>query len=327
MIGNIQLLRVIAASGVVLYHGKFILWGVHIDFFGVAIFFVLSGYLMCMVSNRSPLTFALDRLWRIVPNYWLATALLLTVCGMWKYWPLEHMVLSAFFIPHESIAGNLPVLGVGWTLNLEMYFYAIFTLAIFINRAFAPIIVASIIITVKLLLQQFAENGPILLYAAEYVIFFVYGIAIWYITQWVKNRSPQDCVPRWTFPFILAIYMVATIFFYANPFITVPSLFFASILAANHGADRNTKLLILMGDASYACYLLHTILIEILRRHGVDIDGSMPVVIGTLVGSWVIAVVWYISVEKLVLQLRKVIEKSGREKKVVCTLPLDGLVR
>jgi exopolysaccharide production protein ExoZ len=148
MIGNLQILRLFAASGVVLYHTTFNFWGIHTEFFGVALFFVLSGYLMCKVNNRKGLEFATERFWRIVPNYWLAMVALLTFFKTWKRWPIEHTIQSFLFIPHDSIVGMHPVLGVGWTLNMEVYFYLIFTLAILIHQRFAPIIASVAIITI-----------------------------------------------------------------------------------------------------------------------------------------------------------------------------------
>ena len=98
MIGNIQILRAFAASGVVIFHENVNFFGVHTEFNGILIFFVLSGYLMCCLRDKSAINFAMDRFWRIVPSYWLAMVFMLVLFKMWLYYPIEHMILSAFLI-------------------------------------------------------------------------------------------------------------------------------------------------------------------------------------------------------------------------------------
>lgn len=82
------------------------------------------------------------------------------------------------------------------------------------------------------------------------------------------------------------------------------ALFLMAILSANSGADINARGLLLLGDASYACYLLHTILIEILRHQGVATSGTFLFATGVLLASWCLAILWHLTVEKVVLQLR-----------------------
>jgi len=300
-IGNLQILRIFAASGVVIYHANMNIAGIHTDFFGVALFFMLSGYLMCKLSNRSTLDFVRDRFWRIVPNYWLATIVLCTVFGLWSWWPVEHILLSFLFIPHDSPAGIYPVLGVGWTLNMEMYLYSVFAISIYINRIKAPIIAGLIILTVRFALPYVTDNKAIIYYyTSDYLLYFVIGIAIWYLTLTKSGASTK--LPSWTFPISLFAYTIAVVF--TSFIFLVPALFLITILAS----DRKHRLLILMGDSSYACYLLHTILIEFLRTKGFLVSGTIPYTIGVLVASWAIAIAWYISVEKLILILRRSID-------------------
>ena len=89
MIKNIQVLRAFAAIVVVMYHAvglvedygfsyssyKFLTFNVgYWGSFGVDIFFIISGYIMFMIQdkkNKSPFEFAIDRIKRIVPLYWL----------------------------------------------------------------------------------------------------------------------------------------------------------------------------------------------------------------------------------------------------------------
>lgn len=304
MIGNLQLLRAFAASGVVIWHSHASIFGIHTMFHGVALFFVLSGYLMCKISNRSALEFARDRFWRIVPNYWLAMGLVLSLFNMWTYWPVDHAVLSAVFIPHESTSGFYPVLGVGWTLNLEMYFYSVFALSILIFQRRAPVIAGLVILGLSVGLPYATENKALLFYYShDEVKYFVFGIVIWYVSEWIRAKDLRVFLPSWTLPVALAAYALLVLFG-ASPIIIVPALFLTAVFAAGFGADLKPRIVMLMGDASYACYLLHTILIEFLRHKGVATSGTVLFTAGVLAGSWTIAILWHIYVEKLISNFR-----------------------
>lgn len=316
MIGNLQILRAFAASGVVILHSNATIFGVHTEFHGVALFFVLSGYLMSRISDRSAVAFALDRFWRITPSYWLATAVLLTVFNMWKHWPVEHIVLSALFIPHQSPAGFYPVLGVGWTLNLEMYFYAVFAISILINRKFSPLIAGLLISFVYFMAPLVLTNEAALHYLAhKYVWFFIFGIGIWYLSEWLNIKLAGLKLPNSTLPVSIGLYVLVTLLLgskgysvyeiYWSAIISVSVLFLTAILSANFGADLKPRGIIVLGDASYACYLFHTILIEFLRHQGIATSGTFLFTTGVLVASWAFAVLWHLYIEKFISMLHR----------------------
>jgi len=108
---------------------------------GVDFFFVLSGFIICMVHRRDigqpsalPI-YVWKRLMRIYPAYWLGLALLLLLAAMHLTaaigvtldhaapWPL---LLSIALLPQHQA----PLLGISWTLQHEMLFYLMFGLAI-----------------------------------------------------------------------------------------------------------------------------------------------------------------------------------------------------
>lgn len=110
---------------------------------GVRLFFVISGFVMIVASCRLGALqngwsiFAVRRIARIVPLYWLVTTLklatLIATPTVVLHAKLDwaFVLKSYFFIPATNVDGELhPLLGVGWTLNFEMMFYALFTLAL-----------------------------------------------------------------------------------------------------------------------------------------------------------------------------------------------------
>ena len=109
---------------------------------GVDIFFVISGFIMVYVTwgkldrPGAHWHFLRARLIRIVPLYWFYTLLLaavaLTVPSVLDtaIFSVEQLLSLLLFIPGLFGADARPLLKFGWTLNYEMFFYAVFFLGI-----------------------------------------------------------------------------------------------------------------------------------------------------------------------------------------------------
>jgi exopolysaccharide production protein ExoZ len=285
MISNLQLLRALAALGVVFYHTAFTFnGGVHTEFQGVAVFFVISGFIMTHITRDDSGHFFTQRLIRIVPLYWLCT---LPFLAMWfkgtgRAWAdasIAHIVESLFFIPYRDVNGDtLPLLGVGWTLNLEMFFYAVFALSLAVSRRWAPALTCAALIAAKIIPSRLDCSAlPCEFYAHDYTSFLMAGILSFY--AW-KALAPH-MLGRGSIVALLTAVMVA-VFLALNvhpPFAAaalrwspfplgylMPPLLVISLLLL-HSAQLRWKwrLALLLGDASYALYLTHTIVIEAYR--------------------------------------------------------------
>lgn len=153
----IQALRGIAALCVVLYHGSYWTgkWAettkeifFPAGYFGVAVFFVISGFIMVITTKKSDgsfnyvSTFAIKRFMRIWPAYFMATILTLLILdgGSW-FTSKDNLIFflrSMLFIPSGADYAptfGTPAISVGWTLSYEVFFYAIFALSMFAGRA------------------------------------------------------------------------------------------------------------------------------------------------------------------------------------------------
>jgi peptidoglycan/LPS O-acetylase OafA/YrhL len=114
--------------------------------FGIHIFFVISGFIMILSTKNfgergAWKRFLVRRILRIVPLYWILTTVM--VVGVWlaphsieisgdRFW---YIVGSYFFILVLRAPGDLrPILGQGWTLDYEMYFYLALALATLCTR-------------------------------------------------------------------------------------------------------------------------------------------------------------------------------------------------
>lgn len=144
MIWNLQALRGFAAVLVVAHHMRDVAApaevgpiAIVVGAAGVDIFFVLSGVVIGLAicqPGQSPGGFALRRALRIAPLYWLVTLIVAGLAALGLA-PLGHptgglaradILMSLAFLPYLRETGLLmPVLGVGWTLNYEGFFYVL----------------------------------------------------------------------------------------------------------------------------------------------------------------------------------------------------------
>lgn len=137
-IDSIQLLRAVAAIAVVTQHVPIPIFGDGL--WGVDLFFVISGFIMCHATARSGRNFFLKRIIRIVPLYWLGTlfiyALALTLPQLLNTTTANPVDLlkSLLFIPFIKGGIPVPIVFQGWTLNYEMFFYGLFWISLLVSR-------------------------------------------------------------------------------------------------------------------------------------------------------------------------------------------------
>jgi len=175
-IAPIQALRGVAAAMVVLWHAsrylpsngpgsvaQFLQPGAVM---GVDLFFLISGFIMVHTtrdsdgSARYVAGFLVKRIARIWPLWAiaLAAALFIQMDPAFITEPAKRIWLlrSLVFLPTPGVTADVPpifgapVLGVGWTLNYEMYFYAFFAVSMLFGRwrwaAFFAWVVATVLL-------------------------------------------------------------------------------------------------------------------------------------------------------------------------------------
>lgn len=142
---------------------------------GVILFFVISGFIMVVVTGEgrfSALDFLRRRAIRIVPMYWgatlLAAALALLAPQLFKTTVYDgtQLILSLLFIPFYNPVseGIHPLYKLGWTLNYEVFFYVCFALLAFLGAgarvvwltaAFTALAVIGLLFTPEPAIPQF----------------------------------------------------------------------------------------------------------------------------------------------------------------------------
>jgi len=123
----------------------------HFGSAGVDFFFVLSGFIIYFIhrtdlGHRDKLKpFLVKRLIRVYPMYWVVTLTLLPIYflipsfGLGDERNVSNIIKSLLLLPQK----HLPVLIVGWSLSYEVFFYLVFSFAIFLNKKLAKFIIFS----------------------------------------------------------------------------------------------------------------------------------------------------------------------------------------
>jgi exopolysaccharide production protein ExoZ len=111
----------------------------HYGFLGVDFFFVLSGFIIMHAyglrekNSISKTDYVVQRLFRILPVYWVCLVLMLIV----NQFQRSKIELSLSFLANEFFltTSSVPWLGAAWTLQYEFLFYIMF-ITVLINRTF-----------------------------------------------------------------------------------------------------------------------------------------------------------------------------------------------
>jgi exopolysaccharide production protein ExoZ len=297
----IQILRAFAALCVVVFHAEsdaavvgarlgtgFVRSDALPWLAGVDIFFVISGFIMVYASSRwfgsarAPRVFLAHRIARIVPLYWatmivyLAVVLLAPLLLNSEYLAPRFVIASFLFIPAARPDGLVqPLYSLGWTLNYEMFFYALFAIAIrFPRRLSVPALIATLILLV-LFGNAFAPlPQPLAFWSDPIILEFAFGMALGWASAegFFLNRPARlafalaglalmavDLSRPWelALPRPLAYGLPATF------------LVASAALASPERRSAENPLIrwgVVLGDASYALYLLHPFVIRALRE-------------------------------------------------------------
>ena len=149
---------------------------------GVDLFFIISGFIMVYVTRQTGRSvtdvrrFITSRVTRIYPLWWVCAGIM--AIYFWIFYgmpaapdrvagPSEAMtfaVKSFLLIPQEVP----PLLGLGWTLIHEMFFYIVFAVLLFLPKRFLPWALLGWA-GVTVIAAQFAQTPPYARSLAELV--------------------------------------------------------------------------------------------------------------------------------------------------------------
>jgi exopolysaccharide production protein ExoZ len=309
---SLQVLRALAALDVIYGHIGYdftVKFGVvgfppmlGMPIVGVDLFFVISGFIMVYASEPlfgrrdGPREFFKRRLIRIVPIYWATSlAALLYILVRQRASDLfpravfyKWAAASFLFLPYPRTNGEMsPLNGVGWTLNYEMFFYAVFAIAVFLPRRGA---VASVSLLFAVMVAGGLLFGPLPnpagFWCGPLILEFVAGMLI------ATAFREELLLPPWLAHGLVLLGLAGLLFGGRLIFGSVsdflirgaPSAMIVAGLALTEaplGARDSgilARIFIFLGDASYSIYLVHPFALTAPRllRFGLGGNGVTP---------------------------------------------------
>lgn len=267
---NVQILRAVAALLVACVHvfeqsAKYDHPLLFLDAFrnwgdsGVDIFFVISGFIMVYIQRQRPNTasgFLAHRVYRVVPLYWLLSFLYISLYVTWpQLFGLAQ--IDAARVAHSLsfttffVDGAFPILYLGWTLEYEMFFYLMFSVAILAGTVSRAVAVSSGLILLGFLLLPL-----------EAVVFeFVFGCALGlvYDRPWLRRHARALLIVGAA---LLAVTVVDPAFAFDHRTLVwgVPAVLL--VAGAVNARQIAHPLLHFLGDASYSIYLVQVFTIS-----------------------------------------------------------------
>lgn len=277
MIRPIQYLRAVAAMSIVWLHAVYglpsaveRLGAPYFGASGVDLFFVISGFIMVTVamwSDVSPGRFFCMRLVRIVPLYWLATFAMIGLAASGQVprssYTSAEIATSLLFVPYAppAPAGSaaLPIVENGWTLNYEMFFYALFAVWLAAPRHLRLI---GLLLTLVVLVVLGRLAGPFTVPAATAYtsgLLLEFGAGALLAWLWLRGGLRLGLVSALSL-IALGCYGIA----WTHPRLVIlagAALILAGSLHPRICAIEN-QLLLQLGNASYSLYLTHQFVID-----------------------------------------------------------------
>lgn len=299
---SIEILRGLAATLVVIVHvmaetqfrsqGSSLLNFYNLQHFGlvgVDIFFVISGFIMVLIHGndflkpKGSLIFLKKRFLRIAPLYWFFTIIAsFFLIAMPDFssrgltFDFVHFLMSLAFIPWNNSAGTIfPVLGVGWTLNYEMYFYLLFAICLMFNRKFFLLILSTFFIGGIIFSTNTSINIPILkMIGSPLLLEFLGGVFI----GWLYKKN--ILIKNYYLLLIISLFLlISNVFFhfessYKFIYFGLPSaLLLYSLISLEKSSNifesispKVIKPLLIVGSSSYSIYLSHPFILKAVYR-------------------------------------------------------------
>jgi peptidoglycan/LPS O-acetylase OafA/YrhL len=259
-------------------------WG----FYGVNLFFMISGFVIFMTLERTrrPLDFVVSRFSRLYPAYWVAVA-------------LTFGIVACLGLPGKEVGPGTALLNalmfhglfriehvdsVYWTLEVELLFYAWALLLYRVGWLRRVHIVLAAALALRLVYfvsdRFFQVDLPYIVYRLtilQYIPWFACGVMVYRLTR-SRAQRPRDLT--------VLVGAIAVLAVVESPGVALLAVALTVVLAAAARARApllNTRPLVGLGAISYTLYLLHENIgwaaLLRLERAGVPTDVAILAVI------------------------------------------------
>lgn len=320
---SLQGLRGLAVLGVVLFHmtsvelkysgGDRLLPG-WFDFFqlGVDLFFVISGFVMVIVSRGrfqsgvESRRFLFNRVSRIYPTYWLYFFITLAVyliqpgmvnsghggSNLWK---------SFMLLPSDKVL----LVMVAWSLVFELWFYLVFCVLLLFKEHHLPWLLAvwAMVLLVFNVLQDWQDYPPVLAVVLHpYALEFIAGamLALFFYSRHSIRIPDAGILVLLSGALLAGMPAIGLYGLYESHGLTrmlVVGPVFGALVFTLALLERRQHVsmpdgLVLIGDMSYTVYLSHLLVLGVIGRIW-QMFGGWP---GTLIDNLVFASLMMVAV-------------------------------
>lgn len=325
-INNLDLIRLVAALQVVLFHTMYHL-GIEAPFWlrplavmpGVPIFFVISGFLVSASFERrtSLLDYARKRALRILPALWVCvvvTAIIAGLFGFAVFSPPGLAWIAAQFVGAIYTPGFLSGFGMGsyngslWTIPVELQFYLLLPFIYMVAARFRAqlgfwavfLLFLCMAVIAGLAFPGAGEETALeklLRYSfVPHVYLFAFGVLLQrmnaYLSRWIVGKGL----------FWLAGYLAIALVLGDLPGIQMPLMLMLGIttISLAYTAPATAHSVLKGNDISYGVYIYHGLVINVLIELGMT--GS-PTLLLVVFGLTIVAATasWFL-VEKPALR-------------------------
>ena len=268
-----------------------VFWASEYGFLGVELFFLISGFVICMSSlGRGLGDFFIARVCRLYPAYWfavLATTVVVTALPhVRKPLDLKDTITNLSMLQLPLHVGDVD--GVYWTLWAELRFYLIFAIVVAMGVTYKRVVAFCALWTVAAVAAT-AAGGALLqeIFMPAQAPFFIAGVAFFLIHRYGQNAMLWGIIGL---QFILGVHFLGVDIRIKNKFGHVPAWFaivliavFFTVMAliALGKLNFGWRWLTFAGTLTYPLYLLHQhigwALMDKLQYHA-----SPPVVVAVV---------------------------------------------
>ncbi|TFD13199.1 acyltransferase [Cryobacterium sp. TMT1-21] len=333
-LNTVQLARGFAALAVVAYHPQ----STEVKYFsgtnilpeflgrglsGVDLFFVISGFVMVLTTRgkhgtpRQVGKFVWNRFFRIYPTYWVYSLALLPVLPVLFLAPAfinssqggQIDILSSFLLLPTEI---LPLLLVAWTLTIEVWFYVVFAVVLFLPER---MLVSALAVWFALLVivnwaGPISANPYLELPTNAMAIEFILGGVAALLFRHV-NRVVAAVLAVTGIVVLLSFGATTPADLYAGPGLDRPltlGVGFALLLLAATALEHRRGIgalsrLTVLGDMFYSVYLCHVLVLAVTGRVWLTIAGSFAANPIMVAGWWVVTLAAVLTVGYLSYRL------------------------
>lgn len=272
--------------------------------FGVAVFFLISGFVIPIsLSNISTGQFLTRRFFRIYPVYWFCLVISIAmyfVCSWYWSTPLSDRISMPFLagnLPLVHSAAGLPSLDfVSWSLAVELKFYVAFALVRLAGKnAHQVMLLSMAVLSFCCVVAFFSTHGPnrqsFISYAvsdAKYITFMFLGCLFYYVFHGELSAK----IALGYGAIIYALFVTINAFYETGLFGALTknytyALMLFSLCYLLRSRFKENRIIDFLADISFPLYLVHSMIgyvaMPILISKGISFTFAWMISLGLAV--------------------------------------------